>query len=167
MSSNELVDLVDNNGLVVRTAIPRAEAEKLNGEDLHIPIIGCVILNSSGEVLVHERATGKRFEGCLDHVYGAILSGESPQAAATRECSEELGIKPEISTLVREGINAYNYYQYLFAVITNDQPQNFSKGEVAWAKYMRPDQLKAGHDTREYLFTHNFFEDLEAVLSHE
>ena len=167
MGKHELVDLVNENGEIVRTAVPRVEAEALNGEELHIPIIGCVILNSIGEVLVHERAAGKRFAGSLDHVYGAISSGETPEQAGERECGEELGVKPQTITRVREGLNAYNYYQYLFAVITDDIPQNISQREVAWAKYMNTDLLMSSQNDGTYTFTHNFFADMNAVLSHQ
>lgn len=165
MSGYELVDLVDDNGSIVRTAVPRIEAESLNGDDVHIPIIGCVILNSMGEVLVHERAEGKRFAGCIDNVYGAINSGETPEEAAERECEEELGIKINTINRVREGINDYNYYQYLFAVTTDDQAQKFSLREVSWAGYLTPDQLRANQVSDKYKFTLNFFTDLDAALT--
>jgi mutator protein MutT len=165
MEKNELVDLVDASGVIIKTAIPRSEAEVLNGEKLHIPIIGCVVLNDIGEVLVHERAKGKRFAGSLDNVYGAIASGETPEHAAERECGEELGIAVAKITRVGEFVNKFNYYQYLFAVSTADIPTKISKREVAWARYMPVEELRAGRDDGSLSFTHNFFTDLEAVLT--
>lgn len=167
MSRHELVDLVDNNGEIVRTALPRQEAETLNGPELHLPIIGCVILNGSGQVLVHERAVGKRFAGCLDHVYGAMESRETPESATERECGEELGIQPQTMTRIREGINEYDYCQYLFVVVTDDVPQITSEREVAWVGHMTPEELKASQADQTRTFTHNFFIDLEAALSHQ
>lgn len=166
MSQHEIVDLVGNNGQVVRPAIARAEAETLNGPELHIPIVGCVVLNGAGDVLVHERAEGKRFAGCLDHVYGAIASGESPEDAAGRELYEELGVRPLSVSRVREGVNAYHYYQYLFVAITDDEPHITSDREVAWAGCLPLLELEASHLEQTRAFTHNFFTDLQAVLKH-
>lgn len=166
MSQHEVVDLVDNNGQVVRTATARVEAETLNGPELHIPIIGCVVLNSTGNVLVHERAKGKRFAGCLDHVYGAIASGESPENAVMREVYEELGVTPLSVSRVREGINKYHYYQYLFVAVTDDEPHITSQREVSWAGYLTTEELYAGRAEQTRLFTHNFFTDLEATLQY-
>lgn len=161
-----MVDLVNDTGKIVRSAVSRATAETLNGEGLHIPIIGCVILNSLGEVLVHERAEGKRFAGSLDHVYGAMVSGETPEQTAERECDEELGVKPRTLIRVRGGLNVYNYYQYLFVGITDDVPRNISQREVAWAKYMPTDTLESGRNNGTYTFTHNFFTDMDAALAY-
>jgi mutator protein MutT len=166
MSQHEVVDLVGNNGQIVHTAIARTEAETLNGPELHIPIIGCVVLNSAGKVLVHERAEGKRFAECLDHVYGAIASGESPEDAAMRELYEELGVTPLSVSRVREGINEYHYYQYLFVAVTNDEPRITSQREVAWAGYLTIKELETGRTEQTRLFTHNFFTDLEATLQY-
>lgn len=164
MSSQELVDLVNDNGEVVKAALPRPEAEKLNGDELHIPTIGCVILNSFGEVLVHERPKGKRFEGCLDHVYGAISSGESPEDAAVRECIEEVGARIKRIQRVKAGVNINHYYQYSFAV-TVDGELDEANREVSWAEFLPVEKLRAENEGNVRTFTPNFFVDLDAALA--
>ena len=164
MSIQELVDLVNDNGEVVKTAIPRPEAEKLNGDKLHIPTIGCVILNSLGEVLVHKRPKGKRFEGCLDHVYGAISSSETPEDAAERECIEEVGARTKRIQRVKVGVNMNHYYQYSFAV-TVDSELDEANREVSWAEFIPVETLREEDEGKKRTFTPNFFVDLDAALA--
>lgn len=166
MSKQELVDLVDSSGEIVRIGIPRAEAEDLNGRELHLQTVGAVVMNSAGQILVHRRAKGKRFAGCLDHVYGAVDSGEELEEAVRREITEELEVEPQRIVKVREGVNPYDYYLTLFAVITDDSPRDdFNPREVEWAGHLSVGELESGRDSGNYQFTKNFFIDLDAALT--
>lgn len=166
MTSQELVDLVNDDGEVVRTAVPRPEAEKLNGDNLHIPTIGCVVLNGFGQVLVHKRpkGKGKRFEGCLDHVYGAVTSGETPEDAAERECAEEVGAQVSRIQKVGAGVNINHYYQNSFVVFANEELDEANR-EVDWAEFFPVHTLRNDNETGKAKFTPNFFIDLDAALA--
>ncbi len=166
MGSIELVDFVNSNGEVLKTSVPRSEAEKSMTESLHIPIVIAVIRNSLGEVLVHERAEQKRFSGEIDHVCGAISTGEEPETAMIREIKEEVGVVPTSLEIVRKGVNVYGYYCYLFAAYSDEiPPTDLNPTEVAWADYVSVEDLRQNQKSGAMKFVEDFFIDLDAVLS--
>lgn len=92
MSADEIVDVVDEYDHVVG-ALPRSRlvVTRSNHRVVHL-----LLRDGRGRLLLQRpsRASGKTFEWGSS-VAGHVRSGESYEAAAFRECSEELGIAPE------------------------------------------------------------------------
>lgn len=90
-SSNELLDVVDENDQVLRQ-LPRDEvhAQGLRHRAAHI-----LVLDSTGRVFVQRRAWWKECQpGLWDtSAAGHVDAGESYVAAAERELEEELGLR--------------------------------------------------------------------------
>lgn len=95
----EIVDLYDNyrrptgETIVRGTPVPKGSYRSV----IHI----CVF-NSAGELLIQQRTDDARsFANLWDvSVGGGVSSGETPQLAATREISEELGLEYDFSQAV-------------------------------------------------------------------
>jgi 8-oxo-dGTP pyrophosphatase MutT (NUDIX family) len=164
---SELIDLVNSKGEIMRTAVERDDMHSYEEERLYLQNIVAVVINDLGHVLVQERAQTKRISpGHIDHVCGAILSGESPEETVRRETYEEIGIELDDVHLIAQGVNAYERYRYLFRGESKGlhlpQPRNL--GEVAWTAYKQPDELRAKNRTRKLKFVKGFFEDLDRVI---
>lgn len=138
---SELVDLVDKSGQIVEIGIERSLAEQR--VDLLIQNVVLVILNSAGEVLWHRRHPAKRFEGNkIDHVCGALISGEDPEDAAKREAIEEVGLQLEDIELVDERVNPYGYYRRLYLGYSDESPVvDYAKQEVIEAGFVHPGEI--------------------------
>ena len=161
---SELLDLVDTNGKIVRTGVVRKESMKLDG--LHVQTAIVVTLNSTGQAIIHRRSKDKRLNpGFIDHVCGAIQSGELPEIAGKREAQEEIGIKLDSLKLIRQGVNEYNNYTYLFVGYSDEKPKIESPDEVQWVGIKSPEELKELKMNRKEKFVDGFFEDLELALS--
>jgi 8-oxo-dGTP pyrophosphatase MutT (NUDIX family) len=157
--ATELVDLVDPHGHTQLTHIPRTRADHHPG--LHLPIVLVVITHADGRVLVHQRAARKSQPYAIDHVCGAIRSGETPDAAAHRETREETGATLDTLRLVTAGINGYGRYRYLYAATTST-PEDALAGdpaEVAWVGYEQVDILRGRRE-----LVAGFLQDLDAAL---
>jgi len=90
MSSDELVDVVDENDHVVRQAT-RREVRQGNLRHRSVYIF---VFNPVGQLFVHRRTDTKDiFPGCWDVAVGGVLgAGEVYDRGAQRELEEELGI---------------------------------------------------------------------------
>lgn len=90
-----------------------------------LELAGCVVLDGDGRILVLHRATPELTQWELPG--GKIEPGETPQAAAVRELSEELGITVEI--LSKLGSGAFRQdghdrrYHWFMAAISAGQPR--------------------------------------------
>lgn len=86
----EILYLVDDGDRVIGTA-PRSRVRR---ENLLHRGVGIIVYNSKGEVYVHKRTESKDvFPGMYDmFVGGGVAAGEEYDAAARRECAEELGV---------------------------------------------------------------------------
>ncbi|MFD9940358.1 NUDIX domain-containing protein [Nonomuraea sp. NPDC059023] len=158
----ETVDLVDSGGRIAIPAIPRYDIGRYH--DFYLQIVIVVIHNARGEILVHQRSLCKDVNpGDIDHVCGAIISGETPLDAARREVREETGVSLRELTLLSHGINSYGRYRYLLLGSTDEQPRQDSVDaqEVAWVGYDRPESLALKCSSGELTFTDGFFEDLQ------
>jgi 8-oxo-dGTP pyrophosphatase MutT (NUDIX family) len=158
----ELVDLVDHNGNVVRTRVPRHE-EVVPADGLHMQIVVVVLFNPLGHVLVQQRAFHKSSGGNLDFICGAVISGETPTGAAIRETQEESGLTGIPLNLVRKGVNEYGRYCYLFTGETAQPPGQPDPDETVWVEFRLPKDLIALHDGELIGFVSGFFEDLAAA----
>ena len=161
ISHPERVDLVDSQGVIQKSGVLRSETELY--PELHLQIVIGVIVNSSGEVLVHKRSKHKSVNpGDIDLVCGAVMSGEKPADAMVREAEEETGLIPQNVELVLEGLNSYNRYRYLFSGTAEGTPSTDVKN-AEWVKFLPLDELKAGHESGEMTFVDEFFVDLESI----
>ncbi len=157
--ATEVVDLVDEHGTPHLTGIPRNQAEQHPG--LYLPIILVVITHTDGRILIHQRAATKSQPYALDHVCGAIRSGETPDEAARRETGEETGAVLTSLRLVHAGVNEHGRYRHLYAGTTATPERELAGDpeEVEWIGYATADQLRC--DSR--AFVKGFFEDLDAA----
>lgn len=156
----ELVDLVDSKGLVIERPVPRNKVEDY--PDLHLQIVICVIFDKDGKVLVHKRAGTKKVNpSCIDHVCGGIKSGENQMDAVKRESLEETTLVSSNLRLLRQGVNKYNRYCFLFVGETNGIPNDTDPNEVEWVRFMSIDELREKFIGNELKFVDDFFEDLE------
>ncbi len=159
---SESVDLVDRAGVVRVTGAPRAEADNIPG--LHMQIVIVVVIRD-GRVLAQQRALTKSVDpGAVDHVCGAVLSGETPEAAARREALEEAGVRLRNTRMVTRGVNGYGRYRYLLSADTLDTPRVVDPGEVAWVGFRHVAHLLDAQKDGEVAFTKDYFADLRAAL---
>lgn len=160
----ELVDLVDSEGIVIKTGVERGESMNLGG--LHVQVAIVIIMNSAGNILVHRRSRNKKVNpGYIDHACGAIQSGESPETAGLREAEEEIGVTPKFLKLIKQGINEYNTYSYIFVGYSDETPKIVTPEEVDWVGILSPTELKELNSSDKEKFVDGFFEDLELALS--
>lgn len=161
--SIELVDLVDSSGNIQKRLVPRTKADLY--PNLHLQIIVGVVFDSSGRMLVQRRSLTKKVNpGDIDHVCGAILSGETPEQATTRESLEETGINPVNLSIITAGINKYSRYRYLVVGRSDKEPKVSNPKEVDWVRFVHLKELLTKASTGEYTFVDEFFEDTQLAL---
>jgi isopentenyl-diphosphate delta-isomerase len=125
---SEMVDVVDENGLVVGT-MSREKSETLNHLIQNVIVF---IFNSKGEVWIQKRPmTKKHFPGLWDvSACGAVTSGEDPTDAAERETLEETGLKLNL-TYVKTFLNTFPGHDgqtfrrlsHLYIGLSNEEPK--------------------------------------------
>lgn len=156
----ELVDLVDASGQIKMVGIPRKDLKI--PEELFLQIVICVIFDKNGNVLVHQRSKRKSIDaGYIDHACGGIKTDESPINAVKRESKEETTLVPHNLRLLRQGVNKYKRYCYLFVGEADGEIGEIDKSEVEWVRFMSVDELREKYNSKEFLFVHDFFDDLE------
>lgn len=163
-NEREVIDLVNSKGELVLRRVQRDDDAEYDG--LHMQTVIVVIVNNRGEVLVQKRGDGKRIDrGCIDHVCGAVLSGESPEDAAAREVSEEIGIEIAGLTGIDEGLSPYGRYRFLYRARSNQiPPVGYNLREVEWAAFHEPAYLRARRASGTWTFAKGFFENLAIAL---
>lgn len=72
-----------------------------------VQVVGAIIENESGEVLLAERPPGKHLAGMWEFPGGKIEAGESPAEALHRELKEELEL--DVSLVALLGSFPYSY----------------------------------------------------------
>lgn len=97
--AEELIDVLDENGILTGTVLPRSEIHK---KGLWHRAIIVAIINENNEILLQQRSdTKEKNPGMWDiSVAGHISAGQDSLSAAAREINEEvsvlLGYKTEI-----------------------------------------------------------------------
>lgn len=166
--SGERVDLVDADGVVQawRVLRVRYDANRERYPGLHMQIAVVVVFNNGGHVLAHERSHTKDvYPNHIDHVCGAVKSGETGEDAAHRETGEEGGVQLDTLTLVSSGVNQYGRYRWLFAATTQDAPELREPEDVEWLDFMPVSDLEAARDDGSHKFVADYFEELHAARS--
>lgn len=94
MSENEIIDVVDGDGKIIKT-ITRAEAERDNHTTQNVLVF---VFTPRDSVWIQKRPMHKKhFPGLWDvSACGNLLSGETPQQGAEREQLEEMGFLSQL-----------------------------------------------------------------------
>ena len=66
--------------------------------------------------------------------------------------------------MITKGINKYNRFRYLLAGESNDTPERLDPSEVEWVRFISLNDLKEKHQSGEWGFVEEFFEDTELAL---
>jgi 8-oxo-dGTP pyrophosphatase MutT (NUDIX family) len=160
----EKVDLVDNGGNIKMRKVPKNEIGQY--PNLHLQIAVAVVFDESGRILAQRRALSKSTAaGEIDHVCGAVLSGELPDQTADREGWEETGLVPHDLSLVDKGVNSYDRFRYLFAGRADGEPKVQDSNEVEWVRFMTLAELRAKQQSGEFKFVNEFFDEVELVMN--
>ena len=146
----EWVDLIDFDNRV----LGKAPRRNIRARNLLHRGVGILVVNSAYEVYVHKRTDRKDvFPGLFDmFVGGVVASGETYEAAAAREVSEELGVA---TTAPLERLFRHVYDGVLNRSVidvfrvTWDGPIVHQEDEIAWGAWVRPDDLPAWVDGHE------------------
>lgn len=148
--TSELVEVVDRNGRV-QTIVSRAEMRR--GNLLHRATY-VVVLRSTGELLVHQRAPWKDlWPSRYDLAFGGVCGvGESWLDAARRELAEEAGIAPEAGGFCDRGELFYEDEHTAvlgrWFEVHHDGPFHFDDGEVVASDWVPRSQLAGWARTR-------------------
>jgi isopentenyldiphosphate isomerase len=136
MSHDEWVDVVDERDLVVG----RATRRQMREHNLLHRNASVLCLTSKGEVYVHQRAPTKDVFPSLYDLFasGVVMAGESYDAAAARELSEELGVAgPPLEPLFKhryEGPSSRSFTM-VYRVVW-DGAIAWQAEEIAWGSAM-------------------------------
>lgn len=159
----EFVDLVDKSGVIKERNVPKQDIGK--HPDLHLQIVIAVIFDKDGKILVQKRSLNKSSEaGSIDHICGAIRSGETPEQAAIRESIEETSIKPSELKIIDMKVNSYNRYRVLLIGHGEGIPGVSNLDETEWAKFISFNELVEKHISGEWKFVDEFFEDTKKAI---
>lgn len=71
--------------------------------------IAIAVIEYEGRLLIGLRPVGKPLAGFWEFPGGKVRPGESPAAAAIRECREETGLSVEVVGLLDEFVYAYQH----------------------------------------------------------
>lgn len=128
MDPDELVDVVDAQGVVVMT-VPRSRAEAENYMTANVLIF---VFDEQARVWLHKRSESKKLHPGLWDISacGGIASGESPEDAAHRELREEIGIScglqhvdTFVNTFGAEDGRIYKRLSHLYIGLSREVPR--------------------------------------------
>ena len=104
----ELIDILDENGIKTGKVLPRSEVHK---QGLWHRIIVVAIVNEKNEILIQQRSADKdKNPNMWDiSVTGHLPAGQDSLAAATREISEEVSVSLGYSVEVKDFRFMFSY----------------------------------------------------------
>lgn len=99
--------------------------------------IAIAIITRGEKFLAARRAPGQKFAGSWEFPGGHIEPGETPEQAAERECSEELGCPVRADRVILTHEHAYSDFSVrLHAVLCEmdeeESPRALNGSELAW-----------------------------------
>lgn len=157
----ELVDIVDENDVVVRTA-SRAEMRR---KVLRHRAVFIAVVDDAGKVLVHRRSPDKDiWPGWLDVAVGGVLkSGETYEMAAEREVAEEIGVRSPVLEPFDDGRpQPYDDDDVSLLgrcfLLRHAGPFHFADGEITEAWWVPVTEIEP------HIRTENFLPDSTALL---
>lgn len=137
------MDLVDGAGVIQVKNVPRDEIHRY--PHLHAQIALAVVWGPDGTLLMQKRSQKVRDErGALNLACGMIATGDDPYETVLREIWEETTVVPDHVQLVRQGLNAYSRYEYLFCAVASapvDEARVNDPG-VEWARYLSEQEIR-------------------------
>lgn len=139
--TGQMVEEVDRAGTVTRL-VSRAQ---MRAEHLRHRSVFIAVLNDDGQLLVHRRSDAKDvWPGGWDVCVGGVADpGETWEAAAARELSEELGVDGTplafLGSSVYEG-EGVKLVAHCYMARSNG-PFVFSDGEITEAHWVAPGEL--------------------------
>lgn len=140
---DEIFDVVDERDRVI-DALPRAEVHRLG---LRHRAVHIFIFNRSGHIFLQKRSQSKDSNpGCWDSsVSGHVDSGEGYDAAARRECFEELGIEaPPLERLFYVGAKPVTGYEFCWVYRAfAEGPFNLHPEEIEEGCWLDPDAVES------------------------
>lgn len=147
MSSQELVDIVDENNEVIKT-VTRAQMRK---EQLPHRASYIALCNSKGDFLVEVRTLSKDYApGLFDAVVGGVIQhGEDFDLSAKRELLEEVGVDADLKDVEFYPLGAFKivgkskmrfFYGYLYLAKT-DMITKRQASEVSGVMYLSYDDI--------------------------
>ncbi len=160
----EIFPLVDEEGNVIGQA-PRSVCH--DGTKLLHPVIHLHLFNNEGLLFLQKRANTKDIQPNKwdSSVGGHVDLGETPEQAAIREASEELGVSGvKLSYITKHIIDTdvERELTYCFFAVYNGV-YSFDENEVADGRYWSIEEIEVncGKD----IFTPNFELDFKTFLS--
>jgi len=168
--AEELVDLVDSEGISHIFGIPRSEVklrkEEFLAQGLYQPIVIVVVADDEDRIVAQVRGKAKGDDGSdeVDLVCGVISSGEDWETAARREAREEIGVELSQLTFVEQRVNVYQRHRTLAVARPVGEPFAVDKDEVASVFAASLDELRDLEST-DTSFVNGFFGDVELALA--
>ncbi|MGZ6987276.1 MAG: NUDIX hydrolase [Ilumatobacteraceae bacterium] len=149
--TDELVDIIDDNDMVIAT-VTRAE---MRAKRLQHRSVGIVVLSSDGRLLIHRRSLDKDiWPGWWDIAAGGVVTaGETYEDAAKRELAEELGV----ADVDLHYVGQSHYVDDDLAAlcrgyrVVHDGPFTFDDGEIVEARWVTLAELQAMRATHRFL----------------
>lgn len=147
-------DLYDETGCLTGETMLRGE--KVPAGRYH-RVVEVLFLNSLGQVLLQKRSPEKML--VHDILWyptgGAVVAGETPEAACLREVQEELGFSPDMACMKRlHHKTEHSFIRDVFLVY-QDMPVEamcFQPGEVELAKWLYPEEIMGGETEKAFVF---------------
>ncbi len=141
--TEEMVDWVDDADRVIGVVTRR----RMRAEALLHRSVGVHVWSSDGDILVHRRALTKDLHpGWWDvGAGGVVAAGESYEVAATRELTEELGVRDVLLTWVGSGrfdSEAFCTIAHFYRTVW-DGPFHFDDGEITECHFVALGELAA------------------------
>ena len=143
--AEEFIDVLDENGK--KTGVRKTRTE-VHAKGLWHGAVHVWIYNSKGEILLQRRSMQKdSWPGRWDiSVAGHISAGETPERAALKEVSEEIGVKLSAKDLKQVMIRKSsslpkagffnNEFDYVYLCEMDKLPENLQKEEVEAVEFV-------------------------------
>ena len=170
---DELIDIVDQNGVPTGETIMKFEAHRLG---LWHASVHVWLFTENGEVLIQKRVANKdTFPNKWDvSVAGHIGAGETAIYSAQRELFEELGISIDTNELIKTGfftsdiqhsqklIDREFHHIYIVQFNKNIEAMVLQKEEVAAVQFISISDFKKEISTQNYKdnfvpYTHEYY----------
>ena len=140
--ADELLDLVDRDDNVIGTVL-RSVAQ--NNPSKIYRIVSITVFNDLGETLIQKRAGNKSHPGKWENAAsGHVLAGEDPNKSATRELSEELGIRTNpiyFDKWLIEKSTKTKFMWLYYVIIPSSTELVIDKNEVEEIRWIKPKDL--------------------------
>lgn len=157
--ADELLDYVDENDNV----LGQVWRSEIDDKGLLGRIVGVIVFNSKGEVLICKEAAHKPSGGMWKFsAAGHVSAGETPEEAAVKEAKEEAGIDIKVDDL--EKLVSFKHVRkdgaagriiHIFKVIY-DGDITLDKSEFSEFRFVKPDEIDAEMSTNPETFGESF-----------